>query len=74
MSPELLDIFGKYNALPYQGEADDIGNTVLFLASVGSKFFTGQTILVEGDHYLSNPTISDFQQLMTQVKSQESIF
>lgn len=69
LSPELLEIFGKYNALPYHGEADDIGNTVLFLASDESKFITGQTILVEGGHYLSNPTISDFQQLMTQAKS-----
>lgn len=33
MPAEVLDIFMKYNALPYHGEADDIGNTVLFLAS-----------------------------------------
>ena len=69
MSQELLDIFGKYNALPYHGEADDIGNTVLFLASDESKFITGQTIQVEGGHYLSNPTIADFQELMSQAKS-----
>lgn len=57
----VLDIFMKYNALPYHGEADDIGNTVLFLASDESKFITGQTIQVEGGHYLANPTAPDFE-------------
>lgn len=61
LSDELLDVFGKYNALPYHGEADDIGNTVLFLASDESKFITGQTIQVEGGHYLANPTTPDFK-------------
>lgn len=61
MTDELLDTFAKYNALPYHGEADDIGHTVLFLASDESKFITGQTIKVEGGHYLGNPTIPDFK-------------
>lgn len=61
MSDELLDTFAKYNALPYHGEADDIGHTVVFLASDESKFITGQTIKVEGGHYLANPTIPDFK-------------
>lgn len=60
MPQELLDIFEKYNALPYHGEADDIGNTVLFLASNESKFITGQTIQVEGGHYMSSPSIADY--------------
>jgi NAD(P)-dependent dehydrogenase (short-subunit alcohol dehydrogenase family) len=64
LPPALLDIFAKYNALPYHGEADDIGNTVLFLASDESKFITGQTIQVEGGHYLANPTVPDFKELM----------
>lgn len=64
MTKELLDIFGKYNQLPYHGEPEDIGNTVLFLASDESKFITGQTIQVEGGHYLSNPTIPDFREMM----------
>lgn len=64
MSEELLAVFEKYNALPYHGEADDIGYTVLFLASDESKFITGQTIKVEGGHYLSNPTIPDFKAMM----------
>lgn len=60
MSGAVLDIFKKYNALPYNGEPDDIGYTVLFLASDESKYITGQTIKVEGGHYIANPTIADF--------------
>ncbi|MEK3853922.1 SDR family NAD(P)-dependent oxidoreductase [Cytobacillus sp. FSL H8-0458] len=66
--PQVLDMFEKYNALSYHGEADDIGYTVLFLASDESKFITGQTIQVEGGHYLSNPTMPDFNALMKQGK------
>lgn len=66
MPPALLAIFEKYNALPYHGEAEDIGHTVLFLASDEAKFITGQTIQVEGGHYMANPSIADFQALMAQ--------
>lgn len=64
MSPSVLDIFAKYNKLPYHGEPDDIGYTVLFLASDESKFITGQTIQVEGGHYIANPSIPDFADFM----------
>ena len=66
LSQELQDVFMKYNALPYHGEADDIGNTVLFLASDESKFITGQTIKVEGGQYLANPTTPDFKAMFGQ--------
>lgn len=59
MPQAVLDIFGEFNALPYHGEADDIGYTVLFLASDESKFITGQRIQVEGGHHIANPSISD---------------
>jgi NAD(P)-dependent dehydrogenase (short-subunit alcohol dehydrogenase family) len=55
--------------LPYHGEADDIGYTVLFLASDDSKFITGQTIQVEGGHYIANPSISDINDYVTKAKS-----
>ncbi|WP_010283664.1 SDR family NAD(P)-dependent oxidoreductase [Bacillus timonensis] len=64
MTPEVLDIFAKFNALPYHGEPEDIGNTVVFLASDESKFITGQTIQVEGGHYIANPSIADFEDYM----------
>ncbi|WP_145948432.1 SDR family NAD(P)-dependent oxidoreductase [Paenibacillus sp. Y412MC10] len=64
MPPQVLDIFAKYNKLPYHGEPDDIGYTVLFLASDESKFITGQTIQVEGGHYIANPSIPDFADFM----------
>lgn len=70
MSPQLLDTFGKYNAVPYHGEPDDIGYTVLFLASDESRFITGQTIQVEGGHYIANPTVPDFEQMMKMATQQ----
>ena len=69
MTPEVLDIFAKYNTLPYHGEPDDIGYTVLFLASDESKFITGQTIQVEGGHYIANPSVPDFNEYMKKAKS-----
>nr|WP_307730039.1 SDR family oxidoreductase [Peribacillus sp. AS_2] len=69
MPQAVLDIFGKFNALPYHGEADDIGYTVLFLASDESKFITSQTIQVEGGNHIANPSISDFNDYVTRAKS-----
>lgn len=68
----MLDIFAKFNALPYHGEADDIGYTVVFLALDESKFITDQTIQVEGGHYMANPSISDFEQYMAEPRSKET--
>jgi len=70
MPPEMLDIFAKYNALPYHGEPDDIGHTVLFLASDEAKFITGQTIQVEGGHYIGNPTAPDFEEFMKRARGE----
>ncbi len=55
----MKDLFIKFNVLPYHGEPKDIAYTVLFLASDESKFITGQTIEVEGGHYINNPTAPD---------------
>jgi NAD(P)-dependent dehydrogenase (short-subunit alcohol dehydrogenase family) len=48
------------------GEPDEVGYTVLFLASDESKFITGQSIQVEGGHDIANPTVPDFEQFMKQ--------
>ena len=55
-----------YNALPYNGEAEDIGYAVVYLASDESKFMTGQTLEIEGGHYMANPTIPDLNEAMHQ--------
>src|SRR5699024_9276705 len=60
---EFKDMFTRHNALPYNGEPDDIGYTVLFLASDESKFITGQAIEVEGGHYMMSPTVPDIRDL-----------
>lgn len=66
MPEEVRDIFLKYNALPYHGEAEDIAYTVLFLASDESKFMTGQTLVVDGGYTITNPAVADFNKLMAQ--------
>lgn len=63
---KMLDIFTKYNALPYNGEAEDIGYAVVYLASDESKFMTGQTLEIEGGHYMANPTIPDLNDFTQQ--------
>lgn len=68
MPDEMLAIYSKFNALPYHGEADDIGHAVVFLASDESKFMTGQTMQIEGGHYLANPTIADTNNWLATLK------
>lgn len=63
LSEDLQAEFQRHNALPYHGEPEDIGYAVLFLASDESKFMTGQTIQIEGGHYLANPTTAFFNEL-----------
>ncbi len=59
MPQDMLAIYSKFNALPYHGEADDIGHAAVYLASHESKFMTGQILQIEGGHYITNPTIAD---------------
>ncbi|WP_284140275.1 MULTISPECIES: SDR family NAD(P)-dependent oxidoreductase [unclassified Virgibacillus] len=68
LPPAVQDIFLKYNAVKHHGKADDIGNTVLFLASDEAGFITGQTIKVDGGHYMTNPSISDFKEYMASLQ------
>lgn len=69
--PQVMkDLFIKHNSLPYHGQPNDIGYTVLFLASDESKFITGQTIEVEGGHYINNPTAPSVLEMMKQAQGQ----
>lgn len=61
LSDELLQTFERHNALPYHGEPSDIGYAFVYLASDESKFMTGQTLQIEGGHYIQNPTVGDFK-------------
>lgn len=66
LSEDMREMFMKYNALPYHGRPEDIGWPVVFLASDESKFMTGQTMQIEGGHYMANPTVPDFEILKAQ--------
>lgn len=69
--PQVMkDLFIKHNSLPYHGEPNDIGHTVVFLASDESKFITGQTIEVEGGHYINNPTAPSVLEMLKQAQGQ----
>lgn len=50
------DMWSSYNALPDMGRPEDIGYTILFLASDEARHITGQNIEVEGGHFVSQPT------------------
>ena len=45
---KLREIFKTTQPLPYAGEAEDIGNAVVFLASEHARFITGETLTIDG--------------------------
>lgn len=48
LSPEVVENYAKAIPLGKMGQAEDIANLCLFLASDGAKYITGQTINVDG--------------------------
>ncbi|MFJ2702155.1 SDR family NAD(P)-dependent oxidoreductase [Streptomyces sp. NPDC087428] len=45
---EVVDSLRRGNALPYLGAPEDIGHTMVFLASDESRYLTGQLLVVDG--------------------------
>ncbi|MET9290460.1 SDR family NAD(P)-dependent oxidoreductase [Streptomyces sp. NPDC003077] len=45
---DVIEALKQGNALPYLGTPDDIGHTMVFLASDESRYLTGQLLVVDG--------------------------
>ncbi|MFG2226702.1 SDR family NAD(P)-dependent oxidoreductase [Streptomyces sp. NPDC048644] len=45
---DVVEALKKGNALPYLGSPEDIGHTMVFLASDESRYLTGQLLVVDG--------------------------
>lgn len=48
VGPEGLEAAGKYVPMGRVGEADDIADVIVFLASNGARYMTGQVVTVDG--------------------------
>ncbi|MET9401426.1 SDR family NAD(P)-dependent oxidoreductase [Kitasatospora sp. NPDC002965] len=48
LPPEVIRSLRNGNALPYLGTPEDIGHTMVFLASDESRYLTGQLLVVDG--------------------------
>lgn len=55
----LRQVFQKYNAVPYLGNAEDVAATIVFLASDDARYISGQTLVVDGGMSCHNPTIDE---------------
>lgn len=58
LSQEMVDDLKKTNALPYLGRPEDIGQTMVFLASDESRYLTGQLLVVDGGMTIRSPAAS----------------
>jgi NAD(P)-dependent dehydrogenase (short-subunit alcohol dehydrogenase family) len=63
VAPPVQKIFEEHNLVPRMGRPEDIGHVVAFLASEEAGFITGQTIVVDGGHFVHGPTLVDMGKL-----------
>ncbi|OUC97016.1 SDR family NAD(P)-dependent oxidoreductase [Streptosporangium minutum] len=54
---EVIEALKGYNALPYLGAPEDIGYTMVFLASDESRYLTGQLLVVDGGMTSQSPAV-----------------
>ncbi|GGY75914.1 SDR family NAD(P)-dependent oxidoreductase [Streptomyces nitrosporeus] len=52
---EVIESLKGYNSLPYLGAPEDIGHTMVFLASDESRYLTGQLLVVDGGMTSQSP-------------------
>ncbi|WP_433364776.1 SDR family NAD(P)-dependent oxidoreductase [Streptosporangium sp. CA-115845] len=52
---DVVDDLRRTNALPYLGSPEDIGHTMVFLASDESRYLTGQLLVVDGGMTIQSP-------------------
>lgn len=48
LDPEMIESIRSHNTLPFIGDAEDIAQAMLFLASDESRYVTGQLLVVDG--------------------------
>ncbi|MGY3682124.1 SDR family NAD(P)-dependent oxidoreductase [Streptomyces sp. TE33382] len=53
----VIEALKGYNALPYLGTPEDIGHTMVFLASDESRYLTGQLLVVDGGMTVQSPAV-----------------
>ncbi|MYU32728.1 MULTISPECIES: SDR family NAD(P)-dependent oxidoreductase [unclassified Streptomyces] len=54
---EVIEALKGYNSLPYLGAPEDIGHTMVFLASDESRYLTGQLLVVDGGMTSQSPAV-----------------
>ena len=54
-APDYAETWGPITPLRRVGRPDDVGDTVVFLASEQAKFITGQTLYVDGGLFIQAP-------------------
>ncbi|MFI6175419.1 SDR family NAD(P)-dependent oxidoreductase [Nonomuraea sp. NPDC051191] len=61
---EVVESLERVNALPYLGDPEDIGHTMVFLASDESRYMTGQLLVVDGGMTIRSPAAQGRQDML----------